>query len=145
MNDIEESDKKQENLNISTLFNSLKLMKIKPIKNINCFIDKVLENIGNRFFSYIGNGKNIISDIKTIDEINNLLVIYSFEDVKKIYYNSLLGCGKTYYYITENSYKIETLDYELTGTITNISIDDKNVSVLFKITDYKPVFQKGDK
>ena len=146
-NEVEESDKKQEKSDSSTLLQSLTLMKIEPIKSTDRFIDKALKFIDNRFFVYMTKDGDSISDIKTIDEITGLLITYNYDDVDKLYWDFYLSilCGDTYYYSeSENSYKIQTLDYELTGSIAKVSIDDKLVSVFFKITDYKPIFQTLD-
>lgn len=146
-NEVEESDKKQEKSDSSTLLQSLTLMKIEPIRSTGCFIDNALKFIDNRFFLYMTKDGNSISNVKNIDEITGLLIIYNYDDVDKLYWDFHLSilCGDTYNYdVSENSYKIQTLDYELTGSITKVSIDDKFVSALFKITGYKPV-QKGDK
>lgn len=146
-NEVEESDKKQEKSDSSTLLQSLTLMKIEPIRSTGCFIDNALKFIDNRFFLYMTKDGNSISNVKNIDEITGLLISYNYDDVDKLYWDFQLSilCGDTYYYnVSENSYKIQTLDYELTGSITKVSIDDKLASALFKITSYKPV-QKGDK
>lgn len=142
-NEVEESDKKQEKSDSSTLLHSLTLMKIEPIRSTACFIDNALKFIDNRFFLYMTKDGDSISNVKNIDEITGLLISYNYDDVDKLYwdFNLSILCGDTYYYsVSENSYKIQTLDYELTGSITKVSIDDKLVSALFKITDYKPIF-----
>lgn len=142
-NEVEESDKKQEKSDSSTLLQSLTLMKIEPIRSTACFIDNALKFIDNRFFLYMTKDGDSISNVKNIDEITGLLISYNYDDVDKLYwdFNLSILCGDTYYYsVSENSYKIQTLDYELTGSITKVSIDDKLVSALFKITDYKPIF-----
>ncbi len=146
-NELEESDKKQEKSDSSTLLQSLALMKIEPIRSTGCFIDNALKFIDNRFFLYKTKDGDSISNVKNIDEITGLVIIYNYDDVDKLYWDFQLSilCGDTYNYeVSENSYKIQTLDYELTGSITKVSIDDKFASALFKITGYKPV-QKGDK
>lgn len=145
--EVEGSDKKHEKSDSSTLLQSLTLMKIEPIRSTGCFIDNALKFIDNRFFLYMTKDGDSISNVKNIDEITGLLISYNFDDVDKLYWDFQLSilCGDTYYYnVSENSYKIQTLDYELTGSITKVSIDDKLASALFKITGYKPV-QKGDK
>lgn len=146
-NEVEESDKKQEKSDNSTLLQSLKLMKIEPIKSTG-FIDRALQFIDNRFFVYMTKDGYSISNVKNIDEITGLLISYNYNDLDKLYWDIYLSllCGDTYYYSeSENSYKIQTLDYELTGSISKVSIDDKLASVFFKITDYKPIFQNGEK
>ena len=123
-------------------------MKIEPIRSAGCFIDNALKFIDNRFFIYMTKDGDSISNVKNIDEITGLLITYNYDDVDKLYWDFYLSilCGDTYYYSeSENSYKIQTLDYELTGSISKVSIDDKLVSVFFKITDYKPIFQNGEK
>ena len=142
-NEVEESDKKQEKSDSSTLLQSLTIMKIEPIRSTGCFIDNALKFIDNRFFLYMTKDGDSISNVKNIDEITGLLISYNYDDVDKLYWDFYLSilCGDTYYYSeSENSYKIQTLDYELTGSITKVSIDDKLASAFFKITSYKPVF-----
>ena len=146
-NEVEESDKKQEKSDSPTLLQSLTPMKIEPIRSTGCFIDNALKFIDNKFFIYMTKDGDSISNVKNIDEITSLLISYNYGDVDKLYWDFHLSilCGYTYHYnVSENSYKIQTLDYELTGSITKVSIDDKLVTALFKITDYKPV-QKGVK
>ena len=142
-NEVEESDKKQEKSDSSTLLQSLTLMKIEPIRSTGCFIDNAFKFIDNRFFIYMTKDGDSISNVKNIDEITGLLISYNYDDVDKLYwdFNLSILCGDTYNYsVSENSYKIQTLDYELTGSITKVSIDDKLASAFFKITSYKPIF-----